>query len=358
MESDASKLNFERNTFVKGDPDETFLRKLFFGAQFFEGNELAELTAAFLRSGGNPNATIAHTGSIAPHIPLLQGASALAVALQLGEESAVRLLLSGGANPNAKTQDGTPILHIAIQSRPWLAAELLDAGADPSVQSRQDSTLTCAAKEGLADVCDRLLKQGTDIHERDNGAISALSCAVLRRQLNVVFLFMIRGVGPKAIDEALPFAREMDEDIGPHGAALESALLAGKRIHQAHHRPPVSDQEIFEEMGLGGMAAAAAFADGWFEERSRGSRHDSRCGDLLRWLVFALPPCVKPGLFDLEIGMEYELIDKGSFAEAWAAIEALDLRLQLFRASAASIHMDGAHVALPPVSVAHKPRRM
>jgi len=80
------------------------------------------------------------------------------------DAEAVRLLLSDGADPNARQPDGATALHWAVyQEDPNMLAALVQAGANVNVTNRLGaSPLYLAAKSGNAELIKNLLRAGAD----------------------------------------------------------------------------------------------------------------------------------------------------------------------------------------------------
>ena len=85
-------------------------------------------------------------------------------AARAGDAAAVRVLLAGGADVDARQGDGATALHWAAHRGDLaLAAMLLEAGADPDAANALDATpLWLAAQNGDARLVARLLAAGAD----------------------------------------------------------------------------------------------------------------------------------------------------------------------------------------------------
>jgi len=92
------------------------------------------------------------------------GSVSLIQAVKDSNAAAVRTLLQGGANPNAKEADGTTALLWAVNRDDLATAELLiKAGADVKAVNRYGmSPLLVACNSGSAAIVERLLKAGAD----------------------------------------------------------------------------------------------------------------------------------------------------------------------------------------------------
>ncbi len=87
-----------------------------------------DVVAALLEGGADPTAVTESSGATAVH---------LAAAAVRGSE-VVRLLVRAGANPNARERsaDQTPLVFAAAAGRAAAIGELIEAGADPALQTR------------------------------------------------------------------------------------------------------------------------------------------------------------------------------------------------------------------------------
>jgi len=92
------------------------------------------------------------------------GYEQLSSALSSSERGSVAAFLANGADPNATSKDGQPVLHYAISARHQEPIEdLLRAGADPNLADKNKSTpLHAAVYYGQAHTVEFLLKYGAD----------------------------------------------------------------------------------------------------------------------------------------------------------------------------------------------------
>lgn len=95
--------------------------------------------------------------------------TSLIAAVQSGNLEQLRMLLSGGTDPDVADARGRTALSWAVLAgRSDLASTLLDAGADPDIADRDGTTaLHRAALFGLGDLADGLVAAGADVHARD-----------------------------------------------------------------------------------------------------------------------------------------------------------------------------------------------
>jgi len=108
------------------------------------------------------------------NLPTQKGGNApLNFAVEAGEVGMIDLLLAYGADPNASHHPGmTALISAAYQNRPELAARILDAGADPNLNSWEDdvgrpvSPLAVALRKGNVAVAEVLLARGSNPRSR------------------------------------------------------------------------------------------------------------------------------------------------------------------------------------------------
>lgn len=128
---------------------------------------------------GDSNAVSGHlhrAGAIAEVAP--DGFTALHLACFFDRPEVVRLLLAGGADPNAVAAGTIALrpLHSAVAARSAdIVTMLLDAGADPNVQQAGGYTpLHAAARHGDLAIVDLLLDAGADsVLADDQGTTAA-----------------------------------------------------------------------------------------------------------------------------------------------------------------------------------------
>lgn len=126
------------------------------------------------------------------------GWTPLMVAAEGGLEAMGSLLLDRGANPNACSEDGdTPLLLAARAGCVELVAKLLDLGADPEAQDESEHLV-------------------------------AISIAAGNSHLEMVELFLARGISPDEYDSTLLCAlqdRERSETVDSEGYRLVQTLV-------------------------------------------------------------------------------------------------------------------------------------
>jgi receptor-interacting serine/threonine-protein kinase 4 len=122
----------------------------------------------------------------------------------LGREDAVRILLEAGADPSIQTETGETILQQAIdRSRTKVVQLLLDAGVDVNVRDFRNggNAILTAARLG-ADDCIRLLQRaGADVFAVDHHGRNGLHFAARMGRPSTVQLLLEEGVDSSAEDD-------------------------------------------------------------------------------------------------------------------------------------------------------------
>lgn len=145
------------------EPDARLLRLIAEGSAADVARALAE--------GANPNAR-ATENSPASALAIVDSARlmnkpALLLALELGQDpESARVLLRSGADPNGAAFGATP-LEVAIERRPDMGLELIDAGANIHDRSLWGPPLVSAAKHGRLDLYKALAAKGASPKDRD-----------------------------------------------------------------------------------------------------------------------------------------------------------------------------------------------
>ncbi len=136
----------------------------------------------------------------------------LMIATIAGDRPMVRLLLAAGANPNAQNDQGRTALMYAAgpmtklgEHFAGIATDLLNAGADPEVQSWSDSgtnALMFAAHHGRADIVGILLARGAnpDAAGSDFPGATALMYAANNGHAEIVRMLLNGGANPALAD--------------------------------------------------------------------------------------------------------------------------------------------------------------
>lgn len=125
-----------------------------------------------------------------------QGATALHWAVERNHPAIVEILLDGGATVDAANRHGiTPLFLAAVNASPALVTRLLDAGANPAAaRSDGETVLMTAARTGSVDVLRILAERGADVNatEKWRGQ-TALMWAAAQKHAAAARLLIDRG---------------------------------------------------------------------------------------------------------------------------------------------------------------------
>jgi len=179
------------------------------------------------------------------------GLTALMWAARTGAVDAMKTLLDGGADPNARdVRNGwTPLLHAIHKHQVEAVRLLLDRGADPNRSPRTMTPLMMAASDADPAIVQLLLAHGADPAARGIGGSTALSEAVSGGALSDIDHPLFGGCHPATV-RAL---KEHDPNVGlPDTIAGWNALWWAK-FHGC--------QDVINLVGPSGMRAKREGSD-------------------------------------------------------------------------------------------------
>jgi receptor-interacting serine/threonine-protein kinase 4 len=160
----------------------------------------------------------------------------------LGREDAVRILLEAGADPSIQTETGETILEQAVKgSHTKVAQLLLDAGVDVNVREfRNGINAVLAAASRGADDCIRLLQRaGADVFAVDHHGRNGLHFAARAGKVSTVQLLLKEGVDSSAEDDrGYTPLRYAVEEAEWHESLAERDYEGVIRILEDVHKSP------------------------------------------------------------------------------------------------------------------------
>lgn len=189
-----------------------------------------------------------------------------------GDEDALRALIEGGADVNAREADGTTALHWASHRDLLGAVDLLiRAGADVNAANDLGATALWAASEnGSAPVVERLLAAGADPDKALRRGETPLMIAARSGNPVVVSMLLEHGADPNAKgprdQTALMWAAASRQPdvvavLLEHGADVHarSEVRRELKAHEPHAHP--ENQQWFEHGGNTALMFAARVGD-------------------------------------------------------------------------------------------------
>ena len=134
------------------------------------------------------------------------------LATKQGNQSLANLLIKCGADVNARSLLGFPILFLAIRDleEPDIALSLIDSGADVSpfmgVAWGNKTTLLMAAIRGnKTEIVEKLIEKGADVNEHSHcdtvGYLTNLVAAIKNDNIQIIKQLLDAGADPNAFSE-------------------------------------------------------------------------------------------------------------------------------------------------------------
>lgn len=125
------------------------------------------------------------------------------VAVERGNDRAVKLFLNAGVKPDEKDALGvTPLIKAAMFNRSAVAAMLIKARADVNAANAQGYTpLHWAALKGFLDIVEMLLANGAGVDPRSSLGLTPLMQAAMSGHARVCDLLIAKGAGVNEADK-------------------------------------------------------------------------------------------------------------------------------------------------------------
>jgi ankyrin repeat protein len=150
------------------------------------------------------------------------------VAVERGNERAVKLFLSAGIKPDQKDALGvTPLIKAAMFNRGAVAAQLIKAHADVNTANAQGYTpLHWAALKGYLDIVEMLLAAGAGVDPRSSLGLTPLMQAAMSGHARVCDALIAKGAGVNESDKRgnTPLHKAVNDG---HVAVAELLVAAG-----------------------------------------------------------------------------------------------------------------------------------
>jgi ankyrin repeat protein/L-ascorbate metabolism protein UlaG (beta-lactamase superfamily) len=150
------------------------------------------------------------------HMKSEKGQTPLHLAVQNGSQEIIELLLSQGADINARDSEGnTPLITALTLRKADTAKFLLSKGADVRIKNAEDEpAIIVALMHGMNELIAPILDSGQDVNERFRGNFTALLMAAFTGNKEAVKLLLDRGADVNAA------AQEGDMTVTPMYAAI------------------------------------------------------------------------------------------------------------------------------------------
>jgi len=153
------------------------------------------------------------------------------VAVERGNERAVRLFLNAGIRPDEKDALGvTPLIKAAMFNRSAVASLLIKANADVNTANSQGYTpLHWAALKGYLDIVEMLLAAGAGVDPRSGLGLTPLMQAAMSGHARVCDVLIAKGAGVNEADKRgnTPLHKAVNDG---HVAVVEVLVAAGADV--------------------------------------------------------------------------------------------------------------------------------
>jgi hypothetical protein len=161
----------------------------------------------------------------------------------------LEVLLAGGADPNQRNHEGTPLLAAAADSKD-LVEILLAHGANAMVTNRVGNMpLQHAANAGNTNVIELLLKHGADINARGWNGTTPLSYAVQNGQDSTAEFLLQHGADPNIRNDSGNTPLDLAKNRNPRPGLPPPPLRLPGAALPINSSPPPNMAELLREHG-------------------------------------------------------------------------------------------------------------
>lgn len=195
-------------------------------------------------------------------------------ALLTGQDDLIRLILAAGANPRQPGPDGQDPLDFCLTNERYAAARiLLDGGADPNARYDANETwLSRAIREGNSDVALALVEKGATVKGvKTSDGHSLIGWAIANKMTDVAVALVKSGIEVDA-DEKIPATTAFREKF--ESTTFRYHLQVDSRIRPIMMASAQRDHEVAQALmdaGANGRAYTRKYLSGaiigsWFKD--------------------------------------------------------------------------------------------
>ena len=208
-----------------------------------------------------------------------RGRTPLSAAVQASHVEAAKLLIEAGANVNADSPYGPPIVIASMRMKIELADLLLSNGANPNATDSGGRTaLICAAELRWKELVEMLIAKGADLNVTDGQGRTALSVATRTRDEEIIELLRSHG----AQEPVNTFDRDPYGGRGMASSAPQAGPYRTNRSQPQILADPNAIKAKLQSLPDVAQALKTFDANSASEERSWASRRSDNRTTLIR----------------------------------------------------------------------------